>query len=163
MINNNNKTLHPALKFVILLIVYSLGYMAGKADKQLTTTEAVYGSSYNEVAKTDAPKDETLKYTVQYDISYPELNEREKELYSKILSVAMKEDGTFITDRELKFKFNENISESEGIRVRKVLYNNFPDVTFYTTKYDSAWIYYETYHINGFPLYKTYYFNVKYN
>lgn len=74
----------------------------------------------------------------------------------------MNKDNTFKTDNESNFIFNTLITENESIRVQAVLHNNYPDVTFYTTRYSNAWMYHVTHYLNGAPLYKTYYFNVKY-
>ena len=166
-----NPSMHPALKIVIILIVYSLGYICGSINQK--QTEVISNNSYDigrnnnsyEINETSSSNDSltTSKYRITYDISYSELNENEKNFYDKILSTAMNEDNTFITDRELNFKFNTQITENESIRVQSVLYNNYPDITFYTTRYSNAWMYHVTHLLNGLPIYKTYYFNVKYN
>lgn len=105
---------------------------------------------------------ELIEYRITYDISYDELNKNEKDFYNKIIETAINKDDTFITDKELSFNFNTTITENETIRVQSLLYNNYPDVTFYTTRYPDAWMYHVTHFINGLPTYRTYYFNVKY-
>lgn len=162
--NQNKPTMHPTLKLVILLAVYALGYISGSINQSQTETETISNISYNEISET-SPSDNEPKaseYEIIYDISYSELNENEKKLYDKIISTAMNKDNTFITDRELSFNLNTTLSKNESVRVQSVLYNNYPDVTFYTTRYSGAWMYYVTHLINGMPTYRTYYFNVKY-
>ena len=173
----NKSTIHPALKLIILLAVYALGYICGSINQKQTETviseninqklseaEAKSNNSYNEINETNSSDNEiiTSKYTITYAISYSELNKNEKELYDKIISTAMNKDNTFITDKELSFNLNSEISENESIRVQSVFYNNYPDVTIYTTRYSDAWMYHVTHLLNGVPLYRTYYFNVKY-
>ena len=173
----NKSTIHPALKLIILLAVYALGYICGSINQKQTETviseninqklseaEAKSNNSYNEINETNSSDNEiiTSKYTITYDISYDELSKNEKDFYDKIISTAMNKDNTFITDKELSFNLNSEISENESIRVQSVFYNNYPDVTIYTTRYSDAWMYHVTHLLNGVPLYRTYYFNVKY-
>lgn len=163
----NKPAIHPALIFVIILAAYSFGYISRNINQIPTGTETINSNlSYNETKETNYPSDsdpKTTKYRITFDISYSDLNEDEKELYDKIISTALNKDNTFITDRELNFILNTTtITENESIRVQSVLYNNYPDVKFYTTRYPNSWMYYVTHCINGMPLYRTYYFNVKY-
>lgn len=171
------KTMHPALKVVILLAVYTLGYISGSINQKQTETlvngnvdkeqaeiETINDNSYDKIVETNPSNNEakTPEYRITYDIAYSELNKNEKELYDKIIATAINKDDTFITDKELSFNFNAIITENETIRVQSLLYNNYPDVTFYTTRYPDAWMYHVTHFINGLPTYRTYYFNVKY-
>lgn len=151
----NKPAMHPALKIVILLAVYALGYICGSINLKQPEPETISNnSSDNELIAS--------KYTITYDISYSELNKNEKEFYDKVISTAINKDSTFITDKELNFNFNTTITENESLRVQSVLYNNYPDITIYTTRYPDSWMYYITHFINGLPTYRTYYFNVKY-
>lgn len=173
----NKPTIHPALKLVILLAVYTLGYICGSINQKQTKTvvsenithkESETGITSSESYDTDNETDifdhepELVEYRITYDISYDELSKNEKDFYDKIISTAMNKDNTFITDKELSFNLNSEISENESIRVQSVFYNNYPDVTIYTTRYSDAWMYHVTHLLNGVPLYRTYYFNVKY-
>lgn len=173
----NKPTIHPVLKLVILLAVYALGYICGSINHKQTETviseninqkqsesEAKNNNSYNEINETNSSDTEiiTSNYTITYDITYNDLNKNEKDFYDKIISTAMNEDNTFKTDKELSFNLNTAISKNESIRVQSVFYNNYPDVTIYTTRYPNAWMYHITHLLNGVPLYRTYYFNVKY-
>ena len=127
-------------------------------------TEITSSESYNMDNETNLfnNEPELVEYRITYDISYDELSKNEKDFYDKIISTAMNKDNTFITDKELSFNLNREISENESIRVQSVFYNNYPDVTIYTTRYSDAWMYHVTHLLNGVPLYRTYYFNVKY-
>lgn len=127
-------------------------------------TEITSSESYNMDNETNLfnNEPELVEYRITYDISYDELSKNEKDFYDKIISTAMNKDNTFITDKELSFNLNSEISENESIRVQSVFYNNYPDVTIYTTRYSDAWMYHVTHLLNGVPLYRTYYFNVKY-
>lgn len=127
-------------------------------------TEITSSESYDTDNKTDLFNNEPeyVEYRITYDISYDELSKNEKDFYDKIISTAINKDNTFITDKELSFNLNSEISENESIRVQSVFYNNYPDVTIYTTRYSDAWMYHVTHLLNGVPLYRTYYFNVKY-
>ncbi len=173
----NKSTIHPALKLVILLAVYTLGYICGSINQKQTETvvneniihkgsetEITSSESYDTNNKTDLFNNEPefVEYKITYDISYDELSKNEKDFYDKIISTAMNKDNTFITDKELSFNLNSEISQNESIRVQSVFYNNYPDVTIYTTRYSDAWMYHVTHLLNGVPLYRTYYFNVKY-
>lgn len=168
----NRPAIHPVLIFIIILAAYSFVYISRNIDQIPTGAETVSSSPRNEnnetiqtsnFDRTPANDSKTLENKIIYDISYSDLNDDEKNFYDKILSTAMNKDNTFITDRELTFIFNTPITENEAIRVHSVLYNNYPDVKFYTTRDLDAWICYVTHFMNGVPLYKTYYFNVKYN
>lgn len=176
---HNKPTMHPLLKLVILLAVYSLGYISGsnnqkQAEKEMvindninqehTETETISNDLVDKIVETNSSDNgsKTLEYKITYDISYSDLNKNEKDFYDKIVSTAINKDNTFITNKELSFNFNAIITENESIRVQSLLYNNYPDVTFYTTRYPDAWMYHVTHFINGLPTYKTYYFNVRY-
>lgn len=175
----NRKTMHPALKLVLLLAVYALGYICGSINLKQSETETVIkeninqeqleaetisNESYDKVNETDLFNNdsELVKYRITYDISYDELNKNEKKFYDKVISTAMNKDNTFITDKELNFILNTPITEDESLRIQSVIYNNYPDITIYTNRYTDAWMYYVTHFINGLPTYRTYYFNVRY-
>lgn len=127
-------------------------------------TEITSSESYVKVNETDLfdNEPELVEYKITYDISYSDLNENEKKLYDKVISTAMDKDNTFITNKELSFSLNITLSENESSRVQAALYNNYPDIIFYTNRYLDSWMYYETKYLNGIPIHRTYYFNVKY-
>ncbi len=171
MKKQNKPSLHPVLKFIILLAVYSLGYINGNIKQTQTMssnsydelTETLNGNSYNEIDETNSQNNElkTSKYEIDYNISYSDLNDNEKKLYDKIISTAIDKNNTFITNKELHFDLYASLSMEESARVQFVLYNNYPDVTFYTNRYSDSWMYYETKYLNGIAIHRTYYFNVK--
>lgn len=160
--NQNKPSLHPALKLVILLTVYSIGYINGNINQN--QTENIITNLFDKTDKTNLSGNEpkTSEYKIPYDISYADLNDNEKKLYDKIISTAINNDNTFITDRELNFNLNITLSMDESSRVQVVLYNNYPDIIIYTNRYSDSWMFYETKYINGIPIKRTYYFNVKY-
>ncbi len=166
----NKPAMHPALKIVILLAIYASGYICGSINLKQPEPETVIKEniiqeqSETETISNNSSDNELIasKYTITYDISYSELNKNEKEFYDKVISTAMNKDNTFITDKELNFNFNTTITENESLRVQSVLYNDYPDITIYTTRYPDSWMYYITHFINGLPTYRTYYFNVRY-
>ncbi len=181
---NNKQTINPTLIVVItnlIVCLYLVAYLfkdiIGNTNQIPLKTETVISEnithkeseteitsseSYNMDNETDLFDNEPIKYRITYDISYDELSKNEKDFYDKIISTAMNKDNTFITDKELSFNLNSEISQNESIRVQSVFYNNYPDVTIYTTRYSDAWMYHVTHLLNGVPLYRTYYFNVKY-
>lgn len=180
----NKQAINPTLIVVItnligflFLTVYLFKDIIGNTNQIPLKTETVISEnithkesetgitsseSYDTDNETDIFDHEPIKYRITYDISYDELSNNEKDFYDKIISTAMNKDNTFITDKELSFNLNSEISENESIRVQSVFYNNYPDVTIYTTRYSDAWMYHVTHLLNGVPLYRTYYFNVKY-
>ena len=165
MYKQNKSSIHPALKLIILLVVYSLGYISGSINQKQSKIETISNDSYDKIGETNIFDNEpkTSEYNIPYDISYSDLNENEKKLYDKVLSTAMNKDNTFITNKELSFSLNATLSENEASRVQIVLSNNYPDIIFYTNRYIDSWMYYETKYLNGLPIHRTYYFNVKYN
>lgn len=164
MYKRNKPSIHPALKLIILLVVYSLGYISGSINQKQSKIETISNDSYDKIDETNLSDNElkASEYNIPYNISYSDLNENEKKLYDKVISTAMNKDNTFITNKELSFSLNITLSENESSRVQAALYNNYPDVIFYTNRYLDSWMYYETKYLNGIPIHRIYYFNVKY-